>query len=81
MEPTHSRSHPLHSITPSPPPLSRAEKPLENTPCTQIATGGERYLYFPEKNDCCSCCTFESGCSPVSADWLTNATFVRRLWR
>merc|ERR1711916_210565 len=52
-----------------------SEKPLENTPCTQIATGGERYLYCPEKSDCCSCCTFESGCSPVSADWLTNATF------
>ena len=30
----------------------------KNTPCTQLAVGGERYLVFPEKDDCCVCCSW-----------------------
>ena len=50
-----------------------------DTPCTHIAYGGERFLLFPELHGddaCCSCCSFEDGCGPLSADWLRNATFV-----
>ena len=47
-----------------------------HTPCTHIAIDGMRYLVFPKLNKCCSCCSFQSGCGPLSPSWLKNATLV-----
>eukprot|EP00929_Paragymnodinium_shiwhaense_P118826 TRINITY_DN90723_c0_g1_i1.p1 TRINITY_DN90723_c0_g1~~TRINITY_DN90723_c0_g1_i1.p1 ORF type:complete len:252 (+),score=13.45 TRINITY_DN90723_c0_g1_i1:60-815(+) len=52
-----------------------------NTPCTQLTSGGYRYLVFPKANatgDCCKCCTYASGTylcgGPLGPQWLDNAT-------
>lgn len=37
---------------------------------------GKRYLYFPEKNDCCYCCDAEHGCGVLKPDWAIDAQFV-----
>ena len=50
--------------------------PLKHMPCTHLAVDGMRYLIFPSISECCSCCSFSSGCGPVSQTWLANATFV-----
>lgn len=41
-----------------------------NTKCVQVVTNGTRFIYFPEKNFCCSCCTSEQGCGVVKPDWV-----------
>uniref|UniRef100_A0A7S3PPW0 Uncharacterized protein n=1 Tax=Aplanochytrium stocchinoi TaxID=215587 RepID=A0A7S3PPW0_9STRA len=49
-----------------------------HTPCIQLTTKGYRYLVFPEKNDCCKCCTYSHGdylCGgPLSPEWVSNKT-------
>jgi hypothetical protein len=37
---------------------------------------GKRYLYFPEKNDCCYCCDSAHGCGVLKPDWVSDAEFV-----
>jgi hypothetical protein len=37
---------------------------------------GKRYLYFPEKNDCCYCCDAAHGCGVLKPDWHSDAEFV-----
>jgi hypothetical protein len=46
-----------------------------NTPCSHIVTGGDRYLYFPEKKHCCYCCSDEHGCGVLKPNWLESASF------
>ena len=43
--------------------------------CSHYVTGGARYLYYPETDECCLCCTDADGCGVVMPDWLHNATF------
>ena len=49
--------------------------PLADTPCIHLATGGTRYLIFPQLGECCVCCTAAGGCGPLSPHWLDNATY------
>ncbi len=47
----------------------------DDTPCSHIIVGGYRYLYYPQENSCCMCCTSANGCGITSASWLSDATF------
>jgi hypothetical protein len=51
-------------------------KLFQNTPCSHYVVNGDRYLYYPEKKECCYCCSAEHGCGIVKNTWLTNATFI-----
>jgi hypothetical protein len=51
--------------------------PFRSTPCTHIVSEGQRYLYFPEKSYCCTCCTAAQGCGVLKPDWTEGAVFVR----
>jgi len=50
--------------------------PFSNTPCSQIVNDGDRYIYFPEKNYCCYCCSSEHGCGLLKPDWVSGGEFV-----
>jgi hypothetical protein len=50
--------------------------PFSNTPCSHIVSEGDRYLYFPEKDYCCNCCSNEHGCGILKPDWMDSATFI-----
>eukprot|EP00747_Dinoflagellata_sp_TGD_P168731 gnl/TRDRNA2_/TRDRNA2_195829_c0_seq1.p1 gnl/TRDRNA2_/TRDRNA2_195829_c0~~gnl/TRDRNA2_/TRDRNA2_195829_c0_seq1.p1 ORF type:complete len:254 (+),score=18.05 gnl/TRDRNA2_/TRDRNA2_195829_c0_seq1:76-837(+) len=45
-----------------------------NTACTQLTTLGWKWLVFPEIKHCCKCCSYETGCGPLSKSWLQNST-------
>lgn len=47
-----------------------------DTPCSQIVTGGTRYLWFPKKNYCCNCCSDKHGCGIVTRDWNKIGEFL-----
>jgi hypothetical protein len=49
------------------------------TPCSQIVTGGNRYLYFAEKNSCCICCVESEGCGVLSPNWAQNSVYLQTL--
>jgi hypothetical protein len=51
-------------------------KQFQNTPCNQYIVNGDRYLHYPQKNECCYCCSSEHGCGIVKSTWLTGAQFV-----
>ena len=47
-----------------------------NTPCDQyVDEHGDRYLHYPEKEDCCFCCSAEHGCGILKQDWMADGTF------
>eukprot|EP00746_Dinoflagellata_sp_MGD_P141145 gnl/MRDRNA2_/MRDRNA2_74307_c0_seq1.p1 gnl/MRDRNA2_/MRDRNA2_74307_c0~~gnl/MRDRNA2_/MRDRNA2_74307_c0_seq1.p1 ORF type:complete len:238 (+),score=26.24 gnl/MRDRNA2_/MRDRNA2_74307_c0_seq1:66-779(+) len=50
----------------------------QNTPCIQLALDGQRYLIFPEKNDCCICCSWAQGCGPIGTQWTNGALYKGR---
>ena len=50
---------------------------FRNTPCSHIVKDNLRYLYFPEKNDCCFCCDAEHGCGALKPDWIIDAEYVK----
>ena len=43
--------------------------------CSHIVVDGMRYLYFPEKNYCCMCCTAQHGCGLLKPNWLEGAEY------
>ena len=51
-------------------------KKFQNTPCTQIVTGGTRYLYFPKDKYCCNCCSAAHGCGITKPTWTATGEFV-----
>lgn len=47
-----------------------------NTPCDHIVDNkGDRYLYYPEKNDCCFCCAAKDGCGLTKPSWVEGAKY------
>jgi hypothetical protein len=48
----------------------------DSTPCVELAVKESRYFYFPEKQDCCNCCSFKDGCGPIKPAWAENATYA-----
>lgn len=52
-------------------------KLFQNTPCSQIIVDGNRYLYYPDKNECCHCCdTKATGCGMIKPTWMSGAEFM-----
>ncbi len=49
---------------------------LQDNACSHIVVGGNRYLYFPDKNYCCNCCSDEHGCGVLVPNWLDGAKFI-----
>lgn len=49
---------------------------LKNTPCSQFVVNGDRYIYYPQLNECCYCCSAEHGCGILKTDWLSGASFL-----
>ena len=41
-------------------------KKFKDTKCSHIVSNGDRYLYYPELNDCCYCCDSSNGCGILS---------------
>lgn len=54
---------------------SNGAKIVSNTPCNQYVINGSRYLDYPDKNECCYCCSSAQGCGILRPDWLNNATY------
>ena len=44
-------------------------------PCNQYVKNGDRYLYYPKSDDCCYCCSAESGCGVLKPTWMSDATY------
>lgn len=51
-------------------------KQFQDTPCSQYVVNGDRYLYYPKKNECCYCCSSQHGCGIVKNTWLTGAQYI-----
>jgi hypothetical protein len=49
--------------------------PFSNTECSHIVVDGDRYLWYPEKDYCCYCCSAQHGCGLLKPDWLSGAKF------
>ncbi len=49
---------------------------LKDQPCSQYVKNGDRYLYYPETDDCCYCCSSDVGCGVIKPDWMSDSTFV-----
>jgi hypothetical protein len=52
--------------------------PNDTTPCTQLVTKGNRWIYFTGKRQCCLCCTSAQGCGILKRNWLEGATYIGR---
>ena len=54
-------------------PVCSALRP--NTPCTQVAVGGQRYIVWAASpvDQCCRCCSWAEGCGPTLM--VQNATY------
>jgi hypothetical protein len=48
-------------------------QPNLTTACVSLVTEGKRYIYFPNKKQCCICCDAEHGCGILKPDWLSDA--------
>ena len=44
--------------------------------CSHFVVNGERYIYYPEHDDCCFCCDNDHGCGALTTDWMKDATYV-----
>lgn len=47
-----------------------------NGKCSHFVVNGNRYLYYPEEDECCLCCGDEDGCGMLRPNWLQNAEFL-----
>lgn len=51
-------------------------KQYQNTPCSHYVVNGDRYLHYPEMNECCYCCSSQHGCGIVKHTWLAGAEYL-----
>ena len=54
-------------------------KEFVDTACTQLVLKGMRWLIYPDKKECCQCCSSEQGCGILFPGWMTNATFLGKV--
>ena len=47
-----------------------------DTGCNHLVVDGNRYMHYPESNQCCYCCSDANGCGALHLDWLTGADFL-----
>ncbi len=50
--------------------------PNVTTDCSNLVVAGKRYIWFPQKNQCCYCCDSAHGCGILKPTWLSSGTFV-----
>ena len=50
-------------------------KILQGKKCSHIVDQGKRYIYYPDNDECCYCCSAEHGCGLLRQDWLKGADF------
>ena len=50
---------------------------LKNQPCRHYIEGkdGDRYLYYPDSDTCCYCCSGNAGCGVMRYDWMSDGTY------
>ena len=51
-------------------------KIFSSNKCAQYVSEGDRYLYYPDDDECCYCCSAEHGCGILKPDWMKGATFI-----
>ena len=44
--------------------------------CNQYISEGDRYLYYPESEDCCYCCSADHGCGVLKNTWMSDGDFL-----
>ena len=49
---------------------------LTAQPCRQYVKNGDRYLYYPNTEECCYCCSSPAGCGVLKPNWMSDGTFV-----
>lgn len=45
------------------------------TPCQSLTVDGNRWIIFPQRSQCCLCCTSQHGCGILAPDWLKGADY------
>ena len=50
--------------------------PMSSTPCEHLVVSGKRYLVFPDKKYCCSCCEAVHGCGFTKPDWVKSGQLL-----
>lgn len=48
----------------------------QNSSCSQVIMNDKLYIYLPDENLCCKCCTAEEGCKITSRDWLKDFQYI-----
>ena len=43
-----------------------------STPCSHYVLGSKRYIHFPEKKYCCTCCDSKHGCGVLNPNWMKD---------
>ena len=45
--------------------------------CNQLASEGNLWIFTSDvvTPECCSCCTYEQGCGPLTQTWMEDASF------
>jgi len=51
-------------------------KAFQDTPCNHLVVNGIRFLLYPEKKECCNCCTAAQGCGILKKNWLEGAQYL-----
>ncbi len=52
--------------------------PDVTTSCQHYTTNNKRFLVFPQKSQCCFCCSGEKGCGILKPDWLKDAVYKNK---
>ena len=49
--------------------------PNVDTPCISVTVNNKRWQIFPQRSQCCMCCTAERGCGILRPDWMKDGTY------
>lgn len=50
--------------------------PNVTTPCQSLTVSGNRWIVFPQRSQCCLCCTSAHGCGILAPDWLKESDYM-----
>lgn len=50
--------------------------PNVTTPCNQVVVAGKRWIYYPQRSQCCFCCDSAHGCGILKPNWLEGAVYL-----
>ena len=49
--------------------------PNVDTPCISVTVNDKRWQIFPERSQCCMCCTAQRGCGILRPDWMKDGQY------